>query len=93
MTDTAVIDIGAPDDDPGRQALPRPILSPRLAIGFAVSLFQSVTQIQEVTLTFVPKLIGVGLVILLAATGCCTGGGLHPDLFDADAPAARAEPR
>ena len=35
-------------------------------IGFAVSLFQSMTQIQEVTLSFVPKLIGVGLVILLS---------------------------
>jgi flagellar biosynthesis protein FliQ len=27
---------------------------------------QSVTQIQEVTLTFVPKLVGVGLVVVLA---------------------------
>ena len=42
-----------------------PILVVSLAIGFAVSLLQSVTQIQEVTLSFVPKLIGVGLVILL----------------------------
>jgi flagellar biosynthetic protein FliQ len=34
-----------------------------LSIGFAVSLFQSVTQVQEVTLTFVPKLVGMGLVL------------------------------
>jgi flagellar biosynthetic protein FliQ len=40
-----------------------PILIVSLAVGFAVSLLQSMTQIQEVTLTFVPKLIGVGLVI------------------------------
>jgi flagellar biosynthesis protein FliQ len=42
-----------------------PILLVSLAVGLAVSLFQSVTQIQEVTLTFVPKLIGVGLVIMV----------------------------
>jgi flagellar biosynthetic protein FliQ len=42
-----------------------PILVMSLAVGLAVSLFQSVTQIQEVTLTFVPKLIGVGLVLML----------------------------
>jgi flagellar biosynthetic protein FliQ len=43
-----------------------PILLVTVAIGLAISLFQSVTQIQEVTLTFVPKLLGVGLVLLLA---------------------------
>jgi flagellar biosynthetic protein FliQ len=42
-----------------------PILLVSLGVGLAVSLFQSVTQIQEVTLTFVPKLIGVGLVIMI----------------------------
>ena len=42
-----------------------PILIMSLAVGLAVSLFQSVTQIQEITLTFVPKLIGVGLVIMI----------------------------
>jgi flagellar biosynthetic protein FliQ len=45
--------------------LSAPILLTSLVIGFTVSLFQSMTQIQEVTLAFVPKLIGVGLVILL----------------------------
>ena len=43
-----------------------PILVTSLAIGLVVSLFQSVTQIQEVTLTFVPKLIGVALVFMIA---------------------------
>jgi flagellar biosynthetic protein FliQ len=42
-----------------------PILVVSLAIGFAVSLFQSVTQVQEVTLTFVPKLIGIGIVMVV----------------------------
>lgn len=45
--------------------LAAPILLASLAIGFAVSLLQSVTQIQEVTLSFVPKLIGVGAVLLI----------------------------
>ncbi len=43
-----------------------PILLVSLAIGLVVSLFQSVTQIQEVTLTFVPKLVGIALVLLLS---------------------------
>jgi flagellar biosynthetic protein FliQ len=43
-----------------------PILLTALAIGFAVSLFQSVTQIQEVTLSFVPKMIGVGVALLVS---------------------------
>ena len=42
-----------------------PILLTALAIGFAVSLFQSVTQIQEVTLSFVPKAIGVAVALLV----------------------------
>lgn len=42
-----------------------PILVTSLVVGFAVSLFQSVTQIQEVTLTFVPKVIAVGIVLLI----------------------------
>ena len=45
--------------------LAAPILAVSLLIGLIVSLFQSVTQIQEVTLTFVPKLVGVGLVIMI----------------------------
>jgi flagellar biosynthetic protein FliQ len=65
MTDTAVLEIAL-------QAmiiagkLAAPILIVTLAVGFGISLLQSVTQIQEVTLTFVPKLVAVALVILLA---------------------------
>lgn len=43
-----------------------PILAVALIVGVVVSLLQTVTQIQEMTLTFVPKLIGAGLVILFA---------------------------
>ena len=42
-----------------------PILMVSLAVGFGVSLLQSVTQLQEVTLTFVPKLIAIALVIVV----------------------------
>lgn len=45
--------------------LSAPILLTSLVIGFAISLFQSLTQIQEVTLAFVPKLVGVGIALLL----------------------------
>ncbi len=45
--------------------LSAPVLVTALVIGFAISLFQSVTQIQEVTLSFVPKAIGVGLALLI----------------------------
>lgn len=36
-----------------------------LVIGFMISLFQALTQIQEQTLTFVPKLIVVMLIVAL----------------------------
>lgn len=42
-----------------------PFLLAALAVGLAVSILQVVTQIQEMTLTFVPKLIVVVLVCLM----------------------------
>ena len=42
-----------------------PILGAGLAIGLMVSLFQAVTQIQEQTLTFVPKIIVMILVAVV----------------------------
>ena len=64
MTDTDVVAIGLQAMIVGAK-LSAPILLTALAIGFVISLFQSVTQIQEVTLSFVPKLIGVGVVLLI----------------------------
>ncbi|MCC6316085.1 MAG: flagellar biosynthesis protein FliQ [Gemmatimonadaceae bacterium] len=43
-----------------------PLLAVALLIGLLVSVFQTVTQIQEQTLSFVPKLIGVGLTLVVA---------------------------
>lgn len=42
-----------------------PILGSALLVGVLVGLFQAVTSIQEVTLTFIPKIAVVGLVILM----------------------------
>ena len=42
-----------------------PILLTAMAIGVFVGMIQSATQLQEATIAFVPKLFGVGLVILL----------------------------
>ena len=46
--------------------LSAPILVTSLVIGFTISLFQSMTQIQEFTLAFVPKLVGVGVALLVS---------------------------
>ncbi|MEO8694879.1 MAG: flagellar biosynthesis protein FliQ [Acidimicrobiales bacterium] len=42
-----------------------PVLLVSLIIGIVVSILQAVTQIQEMTLTFAPKLAGIALVLLL----------------------------
>ena len=65
MTDSTVINIAA-------QALyligkiAGPILVTTLVVGLLISFFQAITQIQEATLTFVPKLVVVALVLFLA---------------------------
>ena len=45
-----------------------PILGISILVGLIVSIFQATTQIQEQTLTFVPKLIAVAVVGLLTAS-------------------------
>jgi flagellar biosynthesis protein FliQ len=44
-----------------------PLMVIALLIGLVISLFQALTQIQEVTLTFVPKIIVVFISMLLLA--------------------------
>ncbi len=51
-----------------------PALLVSLAVGFGVGLLQAVTQVQEQTLSFVPKLVAVGLVLALG--GGWMGGQL-----------------
>jgi flagellar biosynthetic protein FliQ len=42
-----------------------PILGLGLIVGLVVSIFQAATQIQEMTLTFVPKIIAVGAALVV----------------------------
>jgi len=42
-----------------------PGLLTRMFLGLAVSIFQATTQINEMTLSFIPKIIGVVIVIIL----------------------------
>jgi flagellar biosynthesis protein FliQ len=44
-----------------------PMLGFGLVIGLVISIFQSVTQIQEMTLTFIPKIIGVVVAVMIFA--------------------------
>jgi flagellar biosynthetic protein FliQ len=67
VTDSAVIEI-ALHTMMITAKLAAPILIVSLAIGVFVSLIQSVTQVQEFTLTFVPKLGGIALVILVGGS-------------------------
>lgn len=65
MNAAAVIDIGI-------QALivaaklGAPMLVTALVVGFAISVFQSITQIQEVTLSFVPKAVAVSIALVIS---------------------------
>lgn len=65
MQDTQVIELGT-------QALilsaklGAPILLTALGIGTFVGMLQSATQLQEPTIAFVPKFLGVGAVLLLS---------------------------
>jgi flagellar biosynthetic protein FliQ len=65
MTDSDVIEI-ALQTMLVAVKLSAPILVPALVVGFAISLFQSMTQIQEVTLSFVPKILAVGISLLIS---------------------------
>lgn len=65
MTPESVIEIG-------RHALvltmllAAPLLLTALAIGLVIGMFQAATQINEMTLSFIPKLIAMALVALVA---------------------------
>ena len=65
MTDSAVLHIALQAMIISAK-LAAPILLVSLVIGLAVSIFQSVTQVQEATLSFVPKVVGVAVTVLFA---------------------------
>jgi flagellar biosynthesis protein FliQ len=45
--------------------LSAPILIVSVAIGLVISIFQAATQIHEQTLTFVPKLVAIALILII----------------------------
>lgn len=64
MDTSQVLDIGL-DALMITAKLAAPVLITALVVGFAVSLVQSVTQIQEVTLSFVPKALAAAVALLV----------------------------
>ena len=49
--------------------LTAPVLLPSLAVGLIIAMFQAATQINEATLTFVPKVIVIGIVLMIMGPG------------------------
>ena len=64
MNSSAVLDLALTAMLMGAK-LSAPILITSLVVGFLISLFQSITQIQEVTLTFVPKTVAVAIALYI----------------------------
>ena len=82
MTDTDILDI-AIDTMFVALKLSAPILVTALVLGFAISLFQAMTQIQEFTLAFVPKVVGVGVALIVSGNWMLhTLIDFTQDLFD-----------
>ena len=65
MSPEAVLDIGTQGLIIAAK-LAAPVLITALVVGFGISLLQSITQVQEVTLSFVPKIVAVGIALLIA---------------------------
>ena len=65
MTEELVIKLGQ-DALRTTAMLAAPLLISTLVVGLAVSIFQALTQINESTLSFIPKMIVVALVFVLA---------------------------
>jgi flagellar biosynthetic protein FliQ len=57
-------------------AMAAPVMIIGLAVGVIVALFQALTQIQEMTLVFVPKIIAIfiALLVFLPLMGALLGG-------------------
>jgi len=65
MDTSAVLDIGLKALILAAK-LSAPVLVTALVVGFVISLLQSVTQIQEVTLSFVPKAVAAAIALLVS---------------------------
>jgi flagellar biosynthetic protein FliQ len=67
MPDTQSIDIAFATMQLAAK-LAAPSLITALVVGFAVSTFQAATQIQEFTLAFVPKVVGVAIALIVSGS-------------------------
>ncbi len=65
MNDTIVLEIGR-DTLSTMLLLMSPLMFVALAVGLIISIFQAATQIQEMTLSFVPKIIAVVLAVAVS---------------------------
>lgn len=57
-----------------------PVLLVALFIGLIIGIFQALTQIQEMTLAFVPKILGVFFTLIRFFRLCSTKCGCFPTL-------------
>jgi flagellar biosynthetic protein FliQ len=64
MTDADVVDIAVKTAWLAAK-ISAPILLTALLVGFTISMFQAATQIQEQTLSFVPKMAAVAVALVL----------------------------
>ena len=65
MTGSEVLDV-ARDAIMTLVVVSAPLMIVGLVVGVVISLFQALTQIQEMTLVFVPKILAIFLVLLIA---------------------------
>lgn len=74
MDGAQILDIGR-DGFMTLLAIATPIMMVGLGVGLVIAFFQALTQIQEMTLTFVPKIIAIflALIILLPTMGNTMG--------------------
>jgi flagellar biosynthetic protein FliQ len=66
MTEDIVLSLGR-DAIFTTVALSAPLLLAALVVGLIVSIFQAVTQINEATLTFIPKMLAIVVVLVVMA--------------------------
>lgn len=66
MTPDAVITLGQ-ETIKTMLLLSAPLLLCALVVGLIVSIFQAVTQINEATLSFIPKIVAIAVVLLICA--------------------------
>lgn len=52
-----------------------PAIGPAMLVGIIIALLQALTQVQEVTLTFIPKIVAILLMIII--TGPFIGGQIY----------------